>query len=150
MEIKARDTALRGMSAARNVGKEFREFLLKTNMLSLALGVVIGGAAGKVVSAIVEKLIMPFVNLLTPKNLSWQSWSPGFSDARFGVGVVLATLLDFLIVAAVVFAVTKAFIGSSPPPPPSKSCPACREAIHLEATRCKFCTSEQPKASPAA
>lgn len=148
MEIKAKETALRGVGAARNVGKEFREFLVKTNMLSLALGVVIGTAAGKVVSAIVERLIMPFVNLLTPKDLPWREWAPGFGEVKFGVGVVLAQLLDFVIVAGVVFAVTKAFIRSAPPAP-TKACPACREAIHPEATRCKFCTSEQPRAASA-
>jgi large conductance mechanosensitive channel len=144
MGIDAKDTALRGVGAARNLGKEFREFLLKTNMLSLALGVVIGTAAGKVVSAIVEKLIMPFVNVVTPKDLPWREWEPGFGEVKFGVGVVLAHLLDFVIVAGVVFSVTKAFVRGAPPPP-SKTCPACREAIHPEATRCKFCTSEQPK-----
>lgn len=148
MEIKAKDTALRGVNAARNMGREFRDFLVRTNMLSLALGVVIGTAAGKVVSAIVEKIFMPFVNLATPKDLPWKEWEPGFGQVKFGVGSVLQSLLDFVIVAGVVFVVTKAFIRSSPPAP-SKTCPACREAIHPEATRCKFCTSEQPKAAPA-
>ena len=151
MDLYPKDAALRGVGVARNIGKEFRDFLLKTNMVSLALGVVIGAAAGKVVSSIVDSLIMPLVNLITPKDISWKEWSYGFSDVQFKIGAVLATLLDFVIVAGIVFLVTKAFIRSSPPPPPppTKTCPACQEAIHPAATRCKFCTSEQPKPAPA-
>ncbi len=148
MAIDPRDAALRGAEAARGIGREFRDFLFKNNVLSLALAVVIGAAVGKVVSAAVEHLIMPFVNVITPKDVPWRTWAPGFGEVRFGVGAVLASLLDFLIISAVVFAATKAFLRAARPAP-TKTCPACREGIHPEATRCRFCGSEQPGA-PAA
>jgi large conductance mechanosensitive channel len=128
------------IGAARDLGKEFRDFLLKTNMFALALGVVIGQAVGKVVSAMVDNLIMPLLNVVTPKDVPWRTWAPGVGPVRFGVGPVLAVLLDFVIVASVVFLVTKALIRQTAPPP-TKKCPECLEAIHPDARRCKFCTS---------
>ncbi len=134
----------KGADKVRNLGKEFREFLTKTNMLALALGVVIGGAVGRVVNALVADLIMPLVGMIDASG-DWRSLTLNIGRIKFTYGHLLGEILDFTIIAAVVFLATKAFIMAAAPSP-SKACPACREPIHPEATRCKFCTSEQPKA----
>jgi large conductance mechanosensitive channel len=125
--------------------KDFREFLLKQNALALAVGVVIGAAVGKVVSAIVDDIIMPVVGLLIPGG-EWRNWElPLTHDAAGKVtnaikyGDVLGRLVDFLIVALVVFLVTKALLQS---PTPTKACPRCTELVAAAATRCKYCTSD--------
>lgn len=123
---------------------EFRDFLLKTNMLALALAVVLGTAVSKVVDAIVSAVIMPFVGTL--KGGSWERVTLGVGDLQFRVGVLIDAVINFLIIATIVFLTTKLLVRQGPPPP-SKTCRACREAIHVEATRCKFCTSP---AEPAA
>jgi large conductance mechanosensitive channel len=122
--------------------REFREFLLKTNMFSLAMGVVIGTAVTKVVASIVGDLIMPIVGILSPEG-SWRTVRVGYGKLQFTIGNFFGTLLDFIIIATVVFLITKMFINQAPPPP-TKACPACKEGIHPEATKCKWCTAEQP------
>ena len=130
----------------KKYANEFREFLLKSNMFSLAMGVVIGAAVGKVVSAIVEDLIMPVVGVLTPEG-NWRTFKVGFWRFNWTLGHFIGTFVDFVIVAGVVFLITKAFVKQAPPPQ-TKTCPACKEAIHPDATKCKYCTSDQP--APAA
>lgn len=127
--------------------REFREFLLKTNMFSLAMGVVIGTAVTKVVASIVGDLIMPIIGILSPEG-SWRTVRVGYGKLQFTVGNFAGTLLDFIIIATVVFLITKMFVKQAPPPP-TKICPACKEGIHPDATRCKWCTADQP-AAPAA
>jgi len=123
--------------------KDFREFLLKQNALALAVGVVIGAAIGKVVSAIVDDIIMPVVGVLIPGG-EWRTWElPLTHDAAGKVtnaikyGDLLGRSVDFLIIALVVFAVTKALLKE-----PTKTCPRCAEPIAVAATRCKYCTSD--------
>jgi large conductance mechanosensitive channel len=127
-----------------SLAKDFKEFLLKQNALALAVGVVIGVAVGKVVTAIVEDLIMPIVGILLPGG-EWRAWSfPLNHDATGKVtnaikyGDLLGQLVDFAIVALVIFLMTKALLR----PAPGKTCPRCTEAVPLPATRCKFCTSD--------
>jgi large conductance mechanosensitive channel len=127
----------------RNLGKEFREFLLKTNMFAMAMGVVIGGAVGKVVQALVDDLVMPFVGVVTPAG-DWRAIKLGFWRFNFTIGHLMGTIVDFIIIATVVFFITKAFVRNQAPPPPAptKACPKCLEGIHPDAKRCKFCTSD--------
>jgi large conductance mechanosensitive channel len=124
--------------------REFREFLLKSNMFALAMGVVIGGATTKLVTSIVDDLVMPIVGVLTPSG-DWRNIKLHFWRFNWTLGHFMGTVLDFVIIATVVFLITKMFVKQAPPPP-SKPCPACKEGNHPEATRCKFCTSEFPKA----
>lgn len=125
---------------ARKYAQEFREFLLKTNMFSMAMGVVIGAAIGKVVSSVVADLVMPVVGMLTPEG-NWRLFKFGFGRLNFTVGHLMGEVVDFLIIATIVFLITKAFVRQAPPPP-TKQCAMCLEAIHPDAKRCKFCTSE--------
>lgn len=126
----------------RKYASEFREFLLKSNMFALAMGVVIGAAVKDVVSSVVGDLVMPVVGVLTPTG-NWRSITVGFWRFNWTIGHFFGTLVDFLIIAVVVFLVTKAFVKEAPPPP-SKTCAACKEGIHPDATKCKFCGTDQP------
>lgn len=135
--------ALIGKVEPGRYAREFREFLLKTNMFALAMGVVIGAATTKLVNAIVEDLVMPIVGVLQPAG-DWRALKVGFWRFNWTLGHLMGTVLDFIIIATVVFLITKMFVKQAPPPP-TKVCPACKEGNHPEATRCKFCTSELPK-----
>lgn len=117
---------------------EFKAFLIKTNALALAVAVVIGIAFGKVVSALVDGLVMPIVGLVTPGG-EWRAMKAG----PFHVGNVLGAIVDFVITAFVIFIVTKAFLREKAalPAPPTKECPQCCEQIPLAANRCRACTS---------
>ena len=126
----------------RKYAAEFREFLLKSNMFSMAMGVVIGTAVKDVVTAIVGDLVMPVVGVLTPQG-NWRSMTFGFWRFNWTYGHFLGVLVDFGIIAVIVFMITKAFVKQAPPPP-SKTCSACKQGIHPEATKCMFCTADQP------
>ncbi len=120
---------------------EFKAFLLKSNALALAVGVVIGAAVGKVVSSIVGDLIMPIVGMVTPSG-DFRSITVG-PKGEFKVGNFLGAALDFVIVAFVIFMIVKALMREkpAPPPPPTKDCPHCLEKVPVAATKCRACTS---------
>jgi large conductance mechanosensitive channel len=128
---------------------EFKKFLLQTNALALAVGVIIGASVGKVVTSIVSDLMMPVIGLLIPggawREMSWVlSTKPDGSPANaITYGAFIGNLVDFVIVAAVVFMITKAILKPAPaaPGPPMKECPECRESIPAAARKCRACTS---------
>lgn len=135
-----------GREASRRAGglaKEFREFLLKQNVIALAAGVVIGAAIGKVVSGIVELVVMPVVGLLLPGQDEWRQAKLDIGGGNaIGYGEVMGRLIEFGIIALVVFLVLKAFVRAPPPSAPTKACPQCLETIPAAALRCRACTSE--------
>lgn len=129
--------------------KEFKDFLLKTNALALAVGVIIGGAVGKVVSSIVGDVLMPIIGILIPGG-AWRTLAipitrnpDGTPAAQIMVGNLLGNIIDFVIIAFVIFLVTKALLkpAPAPPAPPTKQCKECLETIAAEAKKCKFCGS---------
>ena len=93
---------------------QFKEFLVKHGVVALAIAVVMGAAVGKLVTAVVADLIMPIVGAVIPGG-NWRAavWQVG--NIKFGVGDFLGAMLDFLIVALVVFMITKALIKEAPP-----------------------------------
>lgn len=129
--------------------KEFKQFLLQTNALALAVGVIIGAAVGKVVSSLVSDILMPVIGLLVPGG-EWRdakialSHKPdGTVGAAMTYGAFFGALVDFVIIALVVFLITKAMLkpAPAPPAPPTKKCPECLEEIPAAARRCRACTS---------
>jgi large conductance mechanosensitive channel len=122
------------------VWREFKAFILKENILSLALAVVIGGALAKVVSALVADFIMPIVTFAVPGG-AWRTWTASAGPVKFGIGDFLGVLVDFLIIGFVVWRISKLFIRPAPGAP-VRNCPFCRMAIDQAATRCPHCTSQ--------
>jgi large conductance mechanosensitive channel len=122
--------------------QEFKAFALKGNVVDLAVGVVIGAAFGKIVSALVDDLIMPLVGALLPGQ-EWRDFT--VTSLNFKVGHLLGQLLDFFIIAAVLFLVVQKLMGvvrkAEPAKVTTKSCPECLESIPLAAKRCRACTS---------
>ncbi len=138
--------------------KEFKAFVLRGNVVDLAIGVIIGAAFGKIVSSFVGDLLMPPIGLLLGKaefsnlfiNLSGQNY-PTVAAAKaagaptLNYGAFLQTIVDFVIVAFAVFLVIKQVNRLSPPAPPApatRPCPLCLSNIPLKATRCAHCTAE--------
>ena len=128
---------------------EFKEFLLKTNALALAVGVIIGAAVGKVVSSLVADILMPLISMLIPGG-AWReaklvlATKPDGSVANaVTYGTFVGALVDFVIVAFVVFMITKALLKPAPaaPGPPTKVCPECKETIPADARKCRACAS---------
>lgn len=123
--------------------KEFKAFALKGNMIDLAVGVVIGGAFGKVVSALVEDLVMPIVSSVLPGG-DWRQFT--MTPLKIQVGHLLGSVVDFLLVALVLFIVVVKVMGAlhkeePPGPATTKQCPECLETVPLKARRCRACTA---------
>src|SRR5688572_10821524 len=122
---------------------EFKAFLIKENVLALAIAVVVGGALNKLVTAMVDDFIMPVVAATTPDPASWQTAvTPG--PIPFKVGDFGSALLNFLIVGFVAWRISKAFTRPAPAAaaPATKNCPYCKMSIDALATRCSHCTSQ--------
>jgi len=125
--------------------KDFREFALRGNVLDLAVGVIIGTAFGKIVSSLVADIIMPLIGLAMG-GVDFTEKALTVGDAVVKWGVFLQTIIDFVIVAFVIFLIIKGFnsMKKAPPPadPTTKECPYCFSVIPIKATRCPNCTSE--------
>jgi large conductance mechanosensitive channel len=131
---------------------DFKKFALKGNVVDLAVGVIIGAAFGKIVTALIENIIMPVVGLAIPGG----DWRNGGFVVRHGAtpaqdvivkwGAFAGAVIDFLVIAFVLFIlvskVVKAFERKKPEAPTTKECPQCLEEIAIKAHRCKYCTSQ--------
>lgn len=129
--------------------KEFKEFAMKGNVVDMAVGIIIGAAFGKIVSSLVNDVIMPpigkiiggidFSNLVIPL-----SSEPGGATIKYGV--FINTVIDFLIVAFAIFIVIKQLNRLKKKPveaiPTTKECPHCFSMISIKATKCPNCTSQ--------
>ena len=131
---------------------EFRGFLTKSNALALAVGVIIGAAVGKVVTSVVDDLLMPVIGLALPGG-DWRqaryvldtAVGPDgkVSESAIQYGKFFGSLIDFIVIAFVVFLIMRALIKPAPEPDPvvMKKCPECLEMIPEAARRCRACTS---------
>jgi large conductance mechanosensitive channel len=135
---------------------DFKKFAFKGNVVDLAVGVVIGAAFGKIVTALVADFIMPVVALIMPSG-DWRSSGLVLREATdpkdnvvLKYGDFLGVTIDFLIVALVLFVIVSKVIkaaesrmtNEAPAPATSKECHFCLESIPLKATRCRACTSQ--------
>lgn len=122
--------------------KEFKAFAVKGNVIDLAVAVVIGAAFTKIVNAIVSAMIMPLVGKVMPSG-NWATYTLGGMQ----LGVVLDALIQFIVVAMVLFVVVVKFMGAlqkkEAAAPSTKKCTECLEDIPLAAKRCRACTSAQ-------
>jgi large conductance mechanosensitive channel len=126
--------------------REFKAFMVKENVLALAIAVVLGAAMNKLVTAVVNDFIMPVVAVVTPAG-DWRAATLDVGRVSFLVGDFFGVLLDFLIVAFVVWRISKAFIKTKPPAdkPATRECPFCLSTIDSRATRCSNCTATVEK-----
>ncbi|BBB49590.1 large conductance mechanosensitive channel protein MscL [Pelolinea submarina] len=140
--------------------KEFKKFAVRGNVIDLAIGVIIGGAFGKIVTSFVNDILMPPFGLLLGKvdfsNL-YINLSGGYYDSlaqaqeagavTLNYGLFINTLIDFVIIAFVIFLLVRQINKLEKPAetskePSTKECPYCYSSISIKATRCPACTSE--------
>jgi large conductance mechanosensitive channel len=133
--------------------KGFKEFLLKNQVLGLAVAVIMGGAIGKVVSSLVADILMPFISLLIPGG-EWRaakfvlstSVGPDGKEVinALTYGTFVGSIVDFVVIAFCVYMIMKALIkeAPAPEPAPTKQCPRCTETIPLAAKKCRYCTTD--------
>ena len=127
---------------------EFRGFLLRTNALALAIGVIIGGALGTVVSSLVDDIIMPPIGMALG-GVDFAQLKIVLKDAvgedpatevAIRYGTFLNSIIAFVVIALVVWQISKMFI-KEPPPAEAKTCPFCKEPNAVDATKCRACAS---------
>lgn len=147
--------------ALKDTIKEFKEFAVKGNVVDMAVGVIIGGAFGKIVTSFVNDLIMPVIGKITGGTDFTQMFLPldgntyatleeaQAATATIAYGSFITEVLDFLIIAIVIFAALKVLVKlkrpEAPAPeeaPTTKVCPYCKSEIPIDATRCGHCTSQ--------
>ena len=135
----------KGVVRAKGFFEEFKEFLLKYNFVSMAVGVVIGVAANDVVKDLVDSILNPLLGLLsgTYGAPTVQGWTVVVRGQEFRLGHFVASLVHFLLIALVVFLIMKVFVKVAPAEP-TKVCAECLEKIPLAAKRCRACASAQP------
>jgi large conductance mechanosensitive channel len=132
---------------------DFKTFAFKGNVIDLAVGVVIGGAFGKIVTALVSDVVMPAVSLVLPSG-DWRSSglvlrhaANAKDDVVLKYGDLVGSIVDFVIVALVLFLFVSKFVKAAEvrfggaAAPTTKECPQCLETIPLKAKRCRACTS---------
>ena len=119
---------------------EFKEFAMKGNVVDMAIGVIIGGAFGAIVSSVVEDILTPIIGMIFG--------APDFSGIKIGsvmVGNFINAVINFLIIALCLFSIVKVMNKLKKPAPaakPARKCPFCKGEIADDATRCPHCTSE--------
>jgi large conductance mechanosensitive channel len=137
--------------------KEFKEFVMRGNVLDLAIGLVIGAAFGKIVTSFVNDILMPpiglalggvnfsnlFVSLSSQQYESLEA-AKAAGAATLNYGAFIQSVVDFLIIAFAIFLLVKQVnrFRKPAPAPETRDCPRCTSSISKKATRCPFCTSE--------
>lgn len=133
----------------RSIGQEFKEFVMRGNVIDLAIAVVIGAAFGAVVAALVKDLITPLIAAIGGQP-DFGSIHFTINKSKFLIGDFINAIISFLIIAAVVFffvvkpmnLLLERAKKEPPADPTTMKCPACLSEIPIGATRCAFCTTE--------
>ncbi|MGN0278299.1 MAG: large conductance mechanosensitive channel protein MscL [Lachnospiraceae bacterium] len=133
--------------------KEFKEFISRGNVMDMAVGVIIGGAFTAIVNSLVNDIVMPLLSLLTG-GFDFSALcivlGEGENAATLNYGAFISAVINFILIAFVIFLVIKGInkLSRKKKPEPvitTKECPFCKEQVALEATRCPHCTSELDK-----
>ena len=143
--------------------KDFKKFIFKGNIIDMAIGVIIGGAFGKIVTSLVNDIIMPLLSLITGKikfenlfialdgNKYENIEAAAAADAAtLNYGMFIISIVDFLIIAVCIFLAIREISKihdkfakkTEQEAPKVKDCPFCKSSIHIDASRCPNCTSE--------
>ena len=138
----------------KNFMNEFKKFISRGNVMDMAVGVIIGGAFTAIVNSLVNDIFMPLLSLLTGGfDIAGMSVSFGVGEnaATLNYGAFLSAVINFLLIALVIFCIIKAMNTAKdkmikkpeePKAPTTKKCPYCMSEIDIKATRCPHCTSE--------
>ncbi|MCR5669417.1 MAG: large conductance mechanosensitive channel protein MscL [Butyrivibrio sp.] len=159
MTEKIKDAAGKG----KGLAGEFREFIMRGNVMDMAIGVIIGGAFQKIISSLVDDIIMPLIGLLTGGvdfNNKFVVLDGGSYEtleaakeagaATLNYGTFITVVINFILMALVIFLMVK-FLNKmnnrfkkeeEAAPATTKICPKCKSEINIEATRCPCCTSD--------
>ncbi|MBT3338348.1 MAG: large conductance mechanosensitive channel protein MscL [Anaerolineae bacterium] len=128
--------------------KEFKNFVMRGNVLDLAVAVIIGGAFGKIIGSLVNDILMPLIGLMMG-GVNFSALSITVGDAVVAYGAFIQAIVDFLVIAFVIFMIVKSASKTkkeepapAPAEPTTKDCPHCFTEISIKATRCPNCTSE--------
>ena len=132
--------------------KEFKEFISRGNVMDMAVGIIIGGAFTAIVTSLVNDVIMPLISLLTG-GLDFSELSVALGEgegaATLNYGAFIAAIINFLLIALVIFLIIKAMNkfkkkkeDEAAEEPTTKECPHCFETIHIKATKCPHCGSD--------
>ena len=138
------------MSEKKGIIQEFKEFISRGNVIDLAVGVIIGAAFKAIVDSLVGDLISPLIGSIF--NMDFSHLSVNINGAELMYGTFIMSVLNFFIIALVLFCIIKAFnkarnavkkpVEEAPAAPTTKVCPFCKSEIAIDATRCPHCTSE--------
>ncbi len=130
--------------------REFREFAMRGNVMDLAIAVIIGGAFGKIITSLVNDVLMPLIGLALG-GINFSELAIVVGDAVVKWGAFVQSIIDFLLVAFVIFMLVRTLNRFKKPEPvvapTTKECPYCFTAIPIQATRCPNCTSQLSKLS---
>ncbi len=154
------------MAKGKGFMAEFKKFIMRGNVIDLAVGVIIGGAFQAIVKSLVDDIVMPVISLAT-KGLDFANWFVALDGneyetlaaaqeagaATLSYGNFISAILNFLIMAFVIFVFVKAINtvaekakkkeeAEAPAAPTTKECPFCKSEININATKCPNCTSE--------
>lgn len=124
--------------------KEFKEFAIRGNVMDLAIAVIIGAAFGRIVTALVDNILTPLIGLVMG-GVDVSGLSTQIGGAVIEWGLFLQAIIDFIIIAFVIFLLVRAINRlkrEEPAAPTTKECPHCFTSIPLQATRCPNCTSQ--------
>ena len=125
--------------------KEFKDFAMRGNVMDLAIAVIIGGAFGKIIASLVNDVLMPLIGLLLG-GISFSNLAITVNEAVISYGLFIQTIVDFIIVAFVIFLLVRTMnrMKKEEPAaePTTKECPHCFSTIPIKATRCPNCTSQ--------
>ncbi len=132
----------------KSFAKEFKEFISRGNVMDMAVSIIIGGAFTAIVTSLVGDIIMPLISLLTGGFDFSQLCvvlGEGEEAATLNYGAFIAAVINFLIIAFVIFCIIKSmnkFVKKKEEEPTTKDCPYCFEKISIKATKCSHCGSE--------
>jgi len=125
--------------------KEFRDFAMRGNVMDLAVAVIIGGAFGKIIASLVNDILMPLIGLILG-GLNFSDLSVPVGDATLAYGMFIQAIVDFVIVAFVIFMLVRTMNSMkkqpAPADPTTKECQYCFSTVPIKATRCPHCTSQ--------
>lgn len=130
---------------------EFKKFILRGNVMDMAVGVIIGAAFQAIVTSLVSDIISPIIGLIANTDMSYLVWTVGDVEIRYGA--FITAIINFIIMAFVIFTIVRTInkVADShkkpeaPAAPTTKVCPYCKSEIAIDASKCPHCTSDLEK-----